>query len=167
MVLFTPKGEVAQWRIIYRMLQNAQVGEILPYERLADSVDMNAADDRPHIQAAARRAGKHLLRHDDRAIEVIPNVGYRVVPAGRQIALAGHQVERAGKSLTKGHELTTHVRLNELSPSERNVVHAMALGFAQVAEWARQIGRRVEDHEGRLTDVETELERLRKERNSA
>jgi hypothetical protein len=165
MVPFTPKGEVAQWRIIYRILQSADVGEVIGYDRLAEALDVDPKADRYRIQNAARQAGKHLLQQDDRAIEAVPDEGYRVVPAARQIALAGGQIERATAALDKGRELTTHIRSDELSRQEAQIVQTMALGFAQVAEWARQIGRRVEDHEGRLSDIEAELERIREERD--
>lgn len=161
---FAPKGEVAQWRIVYRILQNSPVGETVSYERLAQELDIDASTDRHRIQAAARKAGQELLSKDDRAVEVVPEEGYRVVHAGRQIAMASSQIERATHSLDKGRELTTHIRMDELSAQEQQIVQTMALGFAQVAEWARQIGRRVEDHEGRLSDIEAELQRIREER---
>lgn len=163
---FLPKGETAQWRVIYRLLKDTKVGETVTYQTLAAAIEVNEGTDRHRVQDAARKAGRHLLQVDDRAIEVVPEVGYRVVEAPRQIAMAGNQMERASRSLDRGHELTTHIRMDELSPQERQVVQAMALGFAQVAEWARQIGRRVEDHEGRLSDIENELQRLRRERET-
>lgn len=161
---FKPKAEVAQWRAVYRVLQKAPAGETVTYEQLATELDMDPAVDRMRIQAAARQAGKHMLETDDRAIESVPEQGYRVVNATRQIALAGNQIERATTQLDKGRELTTHIRMDELSAQEQQIVQTMALGFAQVANWARQVGRRVEDHEGRLSDIEAELQRIREER---
>ena len=163
---FAPKGEVAQWRIVYRTFQGAAVGDTVTYEQLADVLEVDPKADRVKIQAAARRAAKQLLGVDDRAVEVEPDVGYRLVPAVRQIPMAGKQVERAEHALSKGHDLTTHIRMDELTEQERVIVQSMALGFAQVAEWARHLGRRVEDHEGRLADVEAELKRLREERGN-
>lgn len=165
MVPFTPKGEVAQWRIVYRILQAAPVGEVVRYERLAEALDVDPKADRYRIQNAARQAGKHMLQQDDRAVEAVPDEGYRVVPATRQIALASGQIERATSALDKGRDLATNIRRDELSNQEQQIIQTMALGFAQVAEWARQIGRRVEDHEGRLSDIEAELQRIREERD--
>lgn len=162
---FTPKGEVAQWRILYRVFKESTVGETVPYDRLAEALDVDPKSERHRVQAAARKAAEKLLADDDRALEVVTDEGYRVVSASRQVLLAGKQVERAASSLDKGKELTTHIRMDELSVQERQIVHTMALGFAQVAEWARQIGRRVEDHEGRLSDIEAELKRIRGERD--
>lgn len=160
---FEPKGEIAQWRVIYRMFQEADIDAVVDYAAVGAELNLHPTNDRHRIQAAARRAAKQLLEVDDRAVEVVPDVGYKLVSAVRQIPMAGQQVERAGRALDKGKAYTTHIRMTELSEQERQIVHTMALGFAQVAEWARQIGRRVEDHEGRLSDIEAELERLREQ----
>lgn len=158
---FKPKGEIAQWRIVYRLLQEAGIDTTLNYDQLGDALGLHPVDDRHRIQVAVRRASKQLLEVDSRATEVIPEVGYKIVPAERQIPLAGQQVQRASRALDRGSALTTHIRMNELSEQERQIVQTMAVGFAQVAEWARQLNRRVEDHDGRLADVEAELKRLR------
>jgi hypothetical protein len=161
---FKPQGEIAQWRIAYDAFKAAAVGDEITYARLGELLDIDAGHSRHRIQAAARRAAKKLLLSDDRAVETVPETGYRIVPAVRQIPMAGQQVERATRALEKGHDLSVHIRLDELSETEREVVRAMAAGFSQVAEWARQIGRRVDDHEGRLSDIEAELKRLRDDR---
>ena len=164
MAPFKPAGEIAQWRIVYDIFAATDVDATVTYETLADALDLRGDGDRVRIQAAARQAAKHMLAQQDRAVETIPQVGYRVVPAIRHIPLAGQQVERAGRALDRGQALTTHVRLDELSESERQIVQGMALMFAQVGEWTRQINRRVSDHEDRLSGVENELRRLREER---
>lgn len=162
---FEPKGEIAQWRVVYRVFESTAVESVVTYAELAEVLDLDANTDRHRIQAAARRAGKHLLTTQDRAVETVPEVGYKVVVAARQIAMAGNQIERASHALDHGHALTTHIKMDELTEAERAIVQTMAVGFSQVINYAKQIGRRVEDHEGRLADVEAELKRLREERN--
>jgi alkylated DNA nucleotide flippase Atl1 len=164
-MVFQPKGPTALWKICYQVFQKAPVGKLITYQVLAKALGMNAKGDLARIQAAARRAGQELLRKDDRAVEAVDTEGYRIVSAARQISLATGQVERATTALDRGRDLTTHVRLDELSDTEQKLVMAMSAGFAQVAQYARQIGRRIEDHEHRLNDVEEELRRLREERS--
>lgn len=147
------------------MFQQASVGDTVAYEAMATELELDPVADRHRIQAAARKAASHLLKTDDRAVEVVPNEGYRLVTAERQIPLAGSQVERAARVMEKGRDLTVHVRLDELSPEGRNIIQAMTVGFAQVAEYARQMTRRMEDHENRLADVEAELKRLSEKQN--
>lgn len=161
---FAPRGEVAQWAVVYRMFQATEIDAVITYDQLAEALDMDSATDRHRIQAAARKAAEKFLHIDDRAVETIPDVGYRLATAERQIPLAGAQVERATRSLEKGKDLTVHVRLEELSEEGRQIIHAMSIGFSAVAEYTRQISRRMEDHEGRLADIEAELKRLREER---
>jgi hypothetical protein len=161
---FEPKGEIAQWRAAYRLFHDGDVDDTVTYEQLAELLELDPVRDRHRIQAAGRRAAKHLLETDSRAVEVVPDVGYRIVPAVRQIPMAGQQIERSGRALDRGKALTTNIRFDELSEAERTIAQAMAHGFSQVAEWARQIGRRMENYEGRLSDVEAELERIREQR---
>lgn len=164
---FQPEGEIAHWRVVYKAFREAPAGTEISYGDLGTDLGLDPERDRHKIQAAARRASKQLLATDDRAVETVPMVGYRIASATRQIPMAGQQVERASRALDRGRDLTTHIRLDELAEPERQIVQGMALMFAQVGEWARQINRRVDDHQGRLSDIEAELRRLREQRGGA
>lgn len=161
---FKPKGDTAQWRTVYDLFKGAPVNDTITYDTLADALNLNPKTHRPRIQAAARKAAQRLLKSDARAVENVPETGYRIVTATQQIPLAGKQIERAGNALDKGQDLTENVRLDELSTEEQQIMRSMTIGFAQVAQWARQINRRVGEHEDRLSDIETELARLRDEK---
>jgi hypothetical protein len=158
---FRPKGDVAQWRTVYNLFSKTPVNDTVTYDTLGEALGFHPTSDRQRIQAAARKAAAHLLEADSRAVENVPETGYRIVTAAQQIPLAGKQIEKAGNALDRGHELTNHVRLDELTSEERQIVHSMTIGFAQVAQWARQINQRVGEHEDRLSDIEAELARLR------
>ncbi len=164
---FKPVGEKAQWKIVFDVFEQTTPGDTVSYRTLADALGMMVKGDLPRIQAAARKAGAELLRRRDRAVEAVTGEGYRVVPAAHQISMAGGQIERATNSLDKGRDLTTNIKMDELNEGDRALVQVVALGFAQVATYARQIGRRLTDHEDRLTDIEQELARMREERNKS
>lgn len=164
-MVFKPKGDTAQWRTVYDVFIAAPTGKTITYATLGKALHMDPVKERPRIQAAVRKAAERLLKLNEKAIEVVPGEGYRLVSASRQITLAGQQIERASSSLDRGKELTTYIALNDLNQQERQIVQTMALGFAQVAAWARQIGSRVDDHEDRLADVEAELQRIRENRD--
>lgn len=161
---FEPVNETAQWRVVYDILLAAEVEKVVTYRELGEALELDPVRDRHRIQAAARHAAKKLLKQEDRAVETLTGRGYRLVPAQRNIALAGRQADRAGNALARGQDLTTHVRLDELSETERQIVSGMSLMFAQVGQWAKQVERRVDSHDGRLSDIEKELQRLRDER---
>jgi alkylated DNA nucleotide flippase Atl1 len=161
---FTPKDGTPQWQVVYRLFRQAPVGEVITFQQLAEALGLDPAADRNRIRAPARRAIQQMLRADDRAVETVRGQGYRIVTAEQQIPIAGAQIERAAQALDHGRDLTTHIRLAELSPESLSIVQTMAAGFAQVAEYARQITRRVDNHEGRLAVVETELRRIQQAR---
>lgn len=170
---FKPRGETAQWRIVYDAFRGANEGDTITYEQLADRLNLDARRDRHRIQAAARKAAAKLLETDHRAVDVQAETGYLVVPAKQHIALAGKQIERASHHLDRGKDLTTYVQLDDLTDRERGIIQAMLLGFSQVGEYVRQIGARTEahdgqlgEHAGRLADIEAELARLREQRES-
>jgi hypothetical protein len=158
---FKPKGDTAQWRTVYDLLIKTPVNSTITYDTLAEALNLHPHTDRHRIQAATRKAATHLLAQDNRAIENLADTGYRVVTAAQQIPLAGKQIEKAGNALDKGHDLTNNVRMDELTSEERQIVQSMTVGFAHVAQWARQINQRVGEHEDRLSDIEAELARLR------
>lgn len=164
---FKPKGDTARWRTIHDLFLRTPVGETLEYQAVAEALDLDPDTDRARIQNAARQAREKLLTQHQRAVEVIPDIGYKIVPAVQQIPLAGKQVERASNALDRGRELTSNVRLDELSEGERRVVHSMTMAFSQVAEWARQITNRVDSHEDRLADIEAELARIKTDRQES
>lgn len=162
---FKPKGETAQWRIVYDIFRSTPEGATVTYDQLAEPLAMDPRRDRHRIQAAARKAATHLLEKDNRAIEVHTETGYVMVPANRQIHMAGKQIERATHHLDRGKDLTTFIQVDDLNDRERGIVQAMLLGFSQVGEYTRQLGGRVDSHEGRLADIEAELTRLREQKD--
>lgn len=176
---FPPKGEVAQWRIVYHMFRDLKVSEVVGYETLAEALGVDPETQRNRIQAAARKAGQHLLVQDNRTVEAILGQGYRVVEASRQIAMAGQQVERAVTSLDKGREMAVHVDTTSMNDVQVRQAQNLAVMLSKTAEWARQITQRVADHddaivdhsvrfadhEGRFAGIEAELALLRNARD--
>jgi hypothetical protein len=161
---FTPKGALPQWQVVFRLFQQANAGQVITWPEIAAALGVDPHTDRGRMRAPARKAMQQMLLTENRAVEPVRGQGYRVVTAEQQIPLAGAQIERAARALDRGEELATHIRLGDLNPDGQAIVKTMALGFAQVAIYARQITTRIADHEGRLQAVETELERLNRAR---
>lgn len=165
---FDPIGDRARWRVIYELLQAVPVDDVLPYERIAEKLDLNADDDRHTIQMATRRAGKELEQVEKHAIESIPNVGYRVVPPRENLRLArGHQ-SRAGKQLKRGHSKVVNVDFNEIEPEARKAFEVVAQAFAMQMEFnsrldvrQKRIEKVVESVSERTERTAAELEELR------
>lgn len=165
---FTPKGEKARWRILYDQLRTVETNDVLTYEAMAEGLDLHPEDDRHTMQLAIRRAAKEHEVEDRRAIEVVPNVGYRVVEAEEHMRLAKGQRKRAGRSLARGQSKVVNVDFSAMEPEARKAFEVMAHAFAAQIEFNARIGvrqKRLEDVVDTISDrtdrTESELEALR------
>lgn len=153
---FEPVGELPRWRVLYDLLVLVPTDGILTYDRMAEALGLDAATDRHAIQMAMRRAARELLEQDRRAVDVVPNRGYRVVKAPEQMTLAKRQQRRSSRALKRGHDQVTHVDLSQLDPDTRGAFEVVARAFAAQMD----INRRLDIGQRRLREaVESVTER--------
>lgn len=126
MTPFEPKGAVARWRVIYDLLLQAGVGDIISYADLGAQLGLDPGDDRHTIQMAVRRAAKEFLEQERRALEVETNVGYRVTEAQERSRLVRKQSVKVKRALTRTHDLAIHVDLTGLDMESRRLLEASA-----------------------------------------
>ena len=175
---FEPKGDRARWRVVYDVLAVRVVGAVVTYEVLADVLDLDPEADRGLIQATVRRAAREYEEVDSRALEAVPNVGYRVVEPTEHMRLARGQQRRSHKALARGHSKVVHVDLSGLDPEARRAFEIVAQAFAMQMDFNRRmdvrqgrleqvvrgIGERHERSEAEILELKARLERLELER---
>jgi hypothetical protein len=127
---FEPVGARARWRVIYDLLRKLSPGDVLTYRRIGDALNLDPEGDRHVIQMAVRRAAREYEVEDNRALEVVPNEGYRVVQAPEHLRLAQVQQKRARKALARGQSKVVHVDLSGLEPETRRAFEVVARAFA-------------------------------------
>lgn len=158
MAPFQPAGQQARWRTLYALLEDRQAGAIVTYQELAAAIEVepDTAYGRHAVQMAMRRAAKHLLTEQLRAVESVPNVGYRIAEPGGQIELArGHQ-GKAVRSLERGHDAVTYLDVSALDPDLRRGVELMARAFLAQREAVRALDVRQRRLEAALESVSTQ-----------
>jgi hypothetical protein len=165
---FVPAGEQARWRIIYGLLQPLQVDDVLKYETIGAALDLDPVADRHTIQMSMRRAAREYEVEDSRALDTIPNVGYRVVATPEHLVLARRQQKRAGRALARGHSKVIHVDLAHVDPEVRTAFQVVAQAFAMQMDMNRRLTgrqdkleRAVKDIAGRSERSESEVAELR------
>lgn len=156
---FEPKGERARWRTLYAMLQELAVDDVFTYAAMADALELDATDDRHAIQMAMRRASKELETKDKHATEVVPNIGYRIVPAPEHLILAKRQQKRAGKALARGHSKVVNVDLSGVEPEVRSAFQVVAQAFAMQMDMNRRLEGRQAKVEQAVADIAGRSER--------
>lgn len=162
---FQPSGETAQWRLVYEVLQDHEVGDVVTYEALSEVLD-----DAPRhtVQMAARRAGKEYLEVDKRALEAVQNVGYRIVEAGEHLRLAKNDQRKSSRALQRGHSKVVNVDLSSLDDESRKAFEIVAQAFALQMDFNRRMDvrqKRLEQAVGAIAErhdrTESEIAELR------
>lgn len=136
---FEPSGDRARWQIIYDLLVKADVDETVTYEAMGTVLGLDPDEDRHAIQMAVRRAAREHEVTDNRALDAVPNVGYRIVPAPEHLTLARRHQRKAGKSLDRGLSKVQHVDLSGLDPEMRRAFEVVAIAFRMQADFNQRL----------------------------
>jgi hypothetical protein len=139
---FQPAGERARWRVIYDLLRDAETGSVITYEDIGEALGLEPDKDRHAIQMAMRRAAAEHEREDKRAVDPVPNEGYRIVEAPEHLTLARKHQRRAGRSIARGHSKVVNVDLTGVEPEVRHALEITAQAFALQMDFNRRFAVR-------------------------
>jgi hypothetical protein len=179
MAPFQPAGETARWRIIYDLLLKTATGSTITYAELGAALDLDPDDDRHIIQMAVRRAAREHEVAEGRALDVVTNVGYRIVHVPEHLILARRQQRKAGRALERGRSKVDHVDLTGVDSETRRAFEIVAQAFALQADFNRRLDIRQKRLEKQvnaamsaqqanadeLADLRARLERLEAEQD--
>jgi hypothetical protein len=160
---FVPVGDQARWRVIYALLTPLSVDDVLTYEQIGQALDLDPEADRHAIQMSMRRAAREYETEASRALDVIPNVGYRVVATPEHLVLAKRQQKRAGKALARGHSKVIHVDLSSVEPEVRTAFQVVAQAFAMQMDMNRRLTGRQDKLEKAVKEIAGRSERSESE----
>lgn len=165
---FDPIGEKARWRIIYDALVKVPIDGVIDYATLGGTLDLDPDADRHAIQMAMRRAARELEEVEKRAVESVPNIGYRVVQPPEHLRLAQQQQRRSRKALMRGQSKVVNVDMNALDPETRKAFDVVGRAFAMMMDLNRRLDTRqkrlentVEEIVGRSDRSEAEIAELK------
>ena len=175
---FQPAGDKPRWRVVYELLVKVETGGTLSYQEMGSALGLDPDTDRHAIQMAVRRAAREHEVTDNRALDAVPNVGYRIVSAPEHIDLASRHQRKAGRSIARGRSKVEHVDLSGVDPQTRKAFEVMAVAFRMQADFNRRLDVRqkrleqqvaaatsAQSHTSEeLADLRERLERLEAER---
>jgi hypothetical protein len=150
---FQPIGDQARWHTVYALLIRTKTGDVLTYEAIGEALELDPKLERHAIQMAVRRAAKEHEEADNRAIESVPNKGYRVVEAPEHLRLARGHHRRASKALARGQSKVVHVDLGALDPETRRAFEVVASAFAAQIEFNKRFDVRQKRLEQAFEDI--------------
>lgn len=166
---FEALGERARWRIVYEdVLSGCDHGDTVTYEALGEALELDPDKDRHTIQMAVRRAAREFEEADKRALDAVPNVGYRVVDVAEHMQLARRQQQRSHHALKAGKSKVVNVDLSGIDPETRKAFEVMARAFAMQMDFNKRMDVRQRHLEEATNSVverqnrsEAEIARLR------
>ncbi len=134
---FEPVRERPRWEYLYETLRGAEKDQVFTYAELIAVLDDGA--DKAAVQSAVRRAARELAKVDNRAVDAVRGVGYRVVRPEEHVTLAKRQQRKSGRALQRSHDAVTYVDLAELEPQVRNAVEVMAVAISMQQQFMRNL----------------------------
>ena len=99
---FQPVGNQARWRTLYDMIQQRPTDSVITYDEMGEALQLDPIRDRHTMQMAMRRAAKESEEYDARALDSVPNEGYRIVQPHEHMRLAKDQQKRSRSALVRG-----------------------------------------------------------------
>lgn len=115
---FAPKGEVAEWRLVYdQLLAGAEYGDVITYEQLASVLGKDVADvkrARHPIYRARREFGQQRRRW----LVAVSGRGYRVITAVEHISVADGHKAKARRQYAAALTVSNVTDLSQLTPEQ-------------------------------------------------
>jgi len=156
---FEALGDQPRWAIAYEVLKRHDVGDVVAYKELGRALGLDPNSQRHAIQMAIRRAAREFETSDLRALEAVPNQGYRIVQPAEHLRLARQHQAKASKSLTRGHGKVTHVDFTGMEPETRKAFEVVAQAFAHQLDFNRRMDIRTANLEAAVQEITETRER--------
>lgn len=133
--MFETIGEKSRRQIVVDLVETVDYGGIIEYDTLADALSV---EDKGVIQAAVHAAKPAIERAHAKAVEAIPNVGYRVVLPSEHGLLATKQQRKSRRAIVRAKSKIDNVDLNKLSDTEKAVIAIYGAVLASQIEFSRR-----------------------------
>lgn len=147
-VAFQPKGDVAEWQLIYDQLVTMRVGQVVSYNDLTDILGRDFLPARGPFHKANRK----LLETRKRGLLNVKNVGYRVVTAAEHEMAARSQHRFANRRLRRARDWIENTDRNELPEEIRQRFDQLEAHIGRQIDFTRRL-------DGRLAKVEKATQR--------
>lgn len=151
---FQPKSETgtAQWEIIYGYLQGLPYGHVATYDDVLTATDIDLRVNRQPIY----RAMKELEANDQKTLESVHKVGYKVAEPKEHETLARRHHKSARRQVDKAVRKARSANRALLNPTERAQIDAVEMTLSRHADAIRRL-------DGRVSKIETAQSEARQE----
>lgn len=139
-VTFEPKGDVAEWKLIYDLISDLNVGDIVTYDELTEVLGRDFLRSRGPFH----KANKELLANEKRGLLNVKNKGYRVVSAAEHESAAKDQHRYAKRRLRKSKHWLANTDRSELPPEVAERFDRLESTLDRQIDFTRRLDQRVQ-----------------------
>lgn len=150
MTPFEPKGDVAEWRMVYDHLRKLKPGDIVTAEQLEEILGRPLGQNRSPIY----RATRELEENNSRTIATVRGVGYRVVAASEHLGLGLSHSSRARRQLRRGLQRAESADRQGLAPSAAARLEAFEATTSRLVEFLGHMSKTVDQQGERIEGLE-------------
>jgi hypothetical protein len=161
---FAPVGERARWRVVYDLLTATETNGIVSYAEMAEALALDADKDRALICSTMGRAAREHEQLDHRAVQSVPNVGYRVVEPQEHLGLARRHQKRSRRSLVRAHSKAVNVDMSKIEPNARRALELVGLVISQQLDFNQRTEQKLKAHAETIAVLTQAVERTEAER---
>jgi len=123
---------------VYELFNGLEPDSVVTYAQLAQVMNCDPQKERHLLRVPVYQACKRLERDNQRTIENVQNVGYRVVHAREHGTLAGKHLERAHRQVRRGARRLAATRRDELTREDRQRLDDQASRMDSVSDVMRR-----------------------------
>lgn len=156
MTPFTPKGDVAEWRMVYDRMRELRQDEMLSIEEIEEILGRPLGQNRSPVY----RAIKEMERSHQRTLATVRGVGYRVALPGEHFGLVIHHSDRARTQLKRGVERADSADRSGLGTAQAQQLDAIADLTVRAVEFLGHMAKRVDSHAQMIEDVKQTSDEL-------
>lgn len=147
---FEPKGEQAEWRMIYDELLKLEIGDVITYSELDEILDRDFLGDRAPFYRATREVERTLSR----TFAPVRGKGYRMVEPDEHVDLVVDRLARSRRQVRRGREVADSTDLARIKdPEARNRIRELRLLTRRHETMLRQQNLRLDRHEQMLKEA--------------
>lgn len=140
-----------EWRVVYdHVVDHTAPGDTVPYAVLGSLL---VAETRPQIYRAVAQANKKLRDKAQRSLQVVREVGYRVLKPEEHEHQASDYQMQARRRVSTAVSVMRATDLKSMTPEARNWALQVTAGLVLM-------GRAIDDHAGRLAQHEDLIKQL-------
>jgi hypothetical protein len=112
------------WRVVYDMICEAPPDSVFTYDDLESAIaeDIETPVTRGRVCRAVLRANTQLQTVHDRSVENVIGQGYRIIHAREHVRVSGKHNLRAFRQHQHEVRMLKHVRSDELTATERDLL---------------------------------------------